>query len=350
MPFEPPRCPNMLCEKHQQPTPRFWRRRGFYRAYCRDEPQQRFLCATCERSFSRQTFRHDYRDRRPELNEVFWLLLASGIGLRQLGRVLRLNIRSVQEKKRKMATTCGLLHDNLSLRLPLERTFVLDEEETYEAASIRPLTMPVLIEKDTWFVVATAVGSIRRLAIAGSARRRRQHRDEQKTGPRADQSRACVQQVLVELARKVPAGNIVLRTDQKATYGIIASEVFGERVKHETTAGTRIRATHNPLFPINTTLAMTRDNLGRLRRRSWLVTKSKDRLQDHLAIFTVYRNYVRRRFNHDKEVETPAYILRLLPRNVHPREVLAWRQDWGEHSIHPISSSGSQTVRQILAA
>ena len=115
MPFEPPRCPNVLCEKHQQPTPRFWRRRGFYRARCRDEPQQRFLCATCTHSFSRQTFRHDYRDRRPELNELFWLLLASGIGLRQLGRVLHLNIRSVQEKKRKMATTCGLLHDNPAL-------------------------------------------------------------------------------------------------------------------------------------------------------------------------------------------------------------------------------------------
>jgi hypothetical protein len=350
MPFEPPRCPNVLCEKHQQPTPGFWRRRGFYRAGCRPEPVQRFLCATCKHSFSRQTFRHDYRDHRPDVNGNFWLMLASGVGLRQLGRVLHLNIRSVVEKKRKMAKTCGLLHDNLSPSLPAERTFVLDEEETYEAASIRPLTMPVLIEKDTWFVVATAVGSIRRLAVAGSARRRRQARDERRNGRRPDESKACVQKVLTELAHKVPTGNIVLRTDQKASYGTIASEVFGERVRHETTAGTRIRATHNPLFPINTTMAMTRDNMSRLRRKSWLVTKKAERLQDHLAIFAVYRNYVRRRFNRDKEAETPAQFLRLLPRNLHPHEVLAWRQDWGEHSIHPMSSCGSHTVRQPMVA
>jgi len=350
MPFEPPRCPNVLCEKHQQPTAGFWRRRGFYRASCRDEPVQRFVCATCKHSFSRQTFRHDYRDRRPRLNEMFWLLLASGMGLRQLGRVLGLNIRSVVEKKRKMARTCGLLHDNLCPSLPMARTFLLDEEETYEGASIRPLTMPVLIEKDTWFVVATAVGSIRRLAVPGSARRKRQDRDEQKNGIRPDESKACVQQVLTELARKVPAGGITLRSDQKATYGTIASEVFGERVKHETTAGTRIRTTHNPLFPINTTMAMTRDNISRLRRRSWLVTKKAACLADHLAIFTVYRNYVRRRFNHDQEAQTPAKILQLVPRNLHPHEVLAWRQDWGGHSIHPMSFSGSHTVRQIPAA
>ena len=143
---------------------------------------------------------------------------------------------------------------------------------------------------------------------------------------------------------------MLFRSDQKASYATIAAEVFGERVKHETTAGTRIRTTHNPLFPINTTAAMTRDNMGRLRRRSWLATKSRQCLRDHLSIFTAYRNYVRRRLNRDEEAHTPAQILRLLPRNLHPHEVLAWRQDWGERSIHPMSFSGEHTVRQIPAA
>src|SRR5204863_144381 len=84
----------------------------------------------------------------------------------------------------------------------------------------------------------------------------------------------------------------------------------------------RIRSTHNPLFAINTTMAMTRDNLGRLRRRSWLVTKVGGQLQNHLALFTVYRNYVRRRFNRDKENETPAQILKLLPRRLRNHEVV----------------------------
>jgi len=309
----------------------------------------RFRCRSCRRSFSRQTFRHDYRDRRPETNEsLFWMLI-SGTGLRQAGRRLKLNIRAVQQKQRKMAAMCAHLHGNLCPQLPAGRAFLLDEEETYEGASVRTLTMPVLIEKETWFVVDTAVGSSRRLAPIGSARRLRQDREE-RNGVRPDQSRECVERVLNALARKVATGAILLHTDQKASYAKVAKAVFGDRLTHVTTAGTLVRHTHNPLFPINTTLAMTRDNCGRLRRRSWLVTKLAKYLQAHMHIFTVYRNYVRRRFNRDKEVDTAAKLLGLLPRNLRVHELLAWRQDWGDRSIHPMSTLGTHTVRDRLSA
>ena len=347
--FVPPRCPNRHCEQHTRPSSRFYRRCGFYWPRCRNEPVPRFRCHSCKRGFSRQTFRHDWRDRRPECNEPLFKLLTSGVGLRQAGRYLDLDIHSVQGKKRKMARTCRLLHDHLSPTLPPGRTYVLDEEETYEGASIRPVTMPVLIEKDTWFVVGTAVGSIRRLAPVGQRRRLRQDREERLHGVRPDMSSSCVRDVLRHLARRVDGSRLVLRSDQKATYGPIAKEVFGDTVQHETTAGTRIRTTHNPLFPINTTLAMSRDNCGRLRRQSWLVTKLRQYLQSHLDLFLVYRNYVRKRFNRDRRHETPARFLKLLPRQMHPLEVLAWRQDWAALSIHPMSHTAATTVAEGVA-
>src|SRR5262245_10936755 len=347
--FVPPRCPNSLCDQYLRPTPGFFWRRGYYQPACRRERVPRFRCRTCGRGFSRQTFRQDYRDHRPDTNCGLFMLLASGVGLRQAGRFLQMNARSVQDKKLKMTRDLALLHDNLSPTLTKGSCFVLDEEESYEGASIRPLTMPVLIEKETWFVVTIAVGSIRRLAPLGSTRRARQDWDE-RHGPRPDQSSACVRRVMRALASKVPTGNILLRTDQKQSYATIAREVFGERLVHETTAGSLLRNTSNPLFPINVTLAMTRDNCGRLRRRSWLVTKKADRLLNHLAIFTVYRNYVRRRFNRDQETQTPAVLLGLLPRNLDREEGLAWRQDWGDRSIHPMSSNGLHTVREAVPA
>jgi hypothetical protein len=209
--------------------------------------------------------------------------------------------------------------------------------------------MPVLIDRETWFIVASAVGSIRRLAPLGSPRRARQAFEERHR-PRPDQSRRCVLQVLTVLANKVAMGNVVLHTDQKASYATAAKTVFGDRLVHVTTAGTLVRATHNPLFPINTTLAMTRDNCGRLRRRSWLVTKRANCLQDHLHIFIIYRNYVRRRFNRDSEADTAAKLLGLLPRNLRAPELLAWRQDWGDRSIHPMSTLGTHTVRTRMGA
>jgi hypothetical protein len=256
----------------------------------------------------------------------------------------------VQWKARKLARYAGQLHDNLSRKLPIGRTFVLDEEETYEHASIRTLTMPVLIEKDSWFVVATSVGPTRRLAPAGTKRRHWQDHEELKHGVRSDRSRACVIEVLQKLDQRLDGAAFVLHSDLKSSYATIARELFGDRVTHERTAGSDPRTVRNPLFPINTTLAMTRDNCGRLRRQSWLVTKKGVYLQSHMHQFVVYRNYVRKRFNRDKEPKSPAVHLHLLPRSLTVPEAIRWRQHWGVRSIHPLSLDGSRRIRDVVAA
>jgi len=61
-----------------------------------------------------------------------------------------------------------------------------------------------------------------------------------------------------------------------------------------------------------------------------------------------YRNYVRRRFNRDAVHETPARHLELVPRQLRGGEVLAWRQDWGKRSIHPLSYQADRTVAERI--
>ena len=78
-------------------------RKGSYRAKCRPHPIPRFECRACGRTFSRQTFRMDYRDHRPDLNARLLQLLASGIGLRQSSRNLGLSLRCTELKFRKLA-------------------------------------------------------------------------------------------------------------------------------------------------------------------------------------------------------------------------------------------------------
>jgi hypothetical protein len=301
---------------------------------------QRFRCRSCSRGFSRQTFRVDYRDHRPDCNRRLLEELSSGVGLRQAGRIVHLTVGAVQRKARKLAKACRWLHINLFTRLPAGRTLALDEEETYEHASIRTLTMPVMIDNDSRFVIAAAVGSTRRLAKRGTARRRRQDREEM-AGRRPDHSRQCVLEVMQFADSRLMGSSLVLRTDEKACYRVLAEQVFGSRVVHETTSGRAARTVYNPLFGINSTLAMTRDNCGRLRRRSWLVTKKREFLQLHMQAFIVYRNYVRCRFNRDIDGACPAVHLKLLPRNLQFDQVVAWRQDFGRQSVHPLDDTGS---------
>lgn len=286
----------------------------------------------------------DRYDKRPDLNVPVLKMLVSGSGLRQIARVLDVDPRSVQQKLVKFGSHAAQLHQNLCVVLPAGRTFVLDEEETYEHAISRPLTVALLVDAETRLLVGASVGPIRRLARRGSLRRRRQDADERRNGRRPDASRRCVRAVLEQLALRVPEGSVGIRSDQKGSYATLIRELFGFRAVHETTSGRSPRTPQSPLFPINQTIEMLRDNCGRLEPQSWLVSKRAERLSQHLSLFTVFRNYVRRRFNEDDRRETAAVILGLLPRQLTWAELLAWRQDWGASSLHPMDESGQSRI------
>jgi transposase-like protein len=353
--FTPPRCPNRSCSQHRRPRPAFFQRHGHYVARCRPWRIPRYRCKACRRTFSRQTFRADYHDHRPDLNAPLVRSIASGLGLRQTARNLRLSLRCCELKFRKLARHLRRL--NLNLRGPLPQGSVLqfDEFETYETRrNTRPLSVPVLIEREQRFVVWAEAAPIRPRGKRSAARDRAIAEDELRFGKRRDLSARSVRRTLrrgAEMA--VQLQRVVLETDEKTTYPAAARAAFGaERLEHRRTSSRLARMTWNPLFPINHTEAMTRDLMGRLRRESWLVSKKRRYLDLALQVFAAYRNYVRRRFNGDEE--SPAQRLGFVPRRMQVEELLSWRQDWGRGSIHPLSRRGASVeswrgARQLSA-
>ena len=333
---------------HRAPTPDFYQHRGHYRAACRRTPVPRFRCKTCNRWFSRQTFRLDCGDHRPECNERLFALLTSGVGLRQSARLLRMGVSAVQRKFRKLARNLRLLNRNLLDRLPPDRCYLLDEIESFEERSIQRLTVPVLIEKESFAVLATGVAPIRRVPRRGSRKQRWLANQEMLHGRRRDRGRQCVRKVFGRLQRLLSGQRGTLLTDEKALYAALARAMVPQ-LEHATVPGSNVRNTINPLFPINLTDAMLRDNNGRLRRRSWLVSKKGRYLALQLELFAAYRNWHRPRTNRDDPEFTPGMQLGLVTRKLSVSELLGWRQDWRGRSIHPASFSGGETVRQRVA-
>jgi len=344
--FQPPRCPHRGCPQHARPQPRFFVRCGFYHPLCRARPVPRFRCRSCRRGFSRQTFRADYRDHRPDLNVRVFLSLATGLGLRQTARNVGLSPRCTELKFRKIARHLRRLNLNLRDDLPLDSVLQFDELETYEGRrNTRPLSLPLLIERGSRFVIWGETATIRPRGKMSKARRLAVLEDEQRYGRRRDASRRGILRTLRRGAELVSGGSpLVLMSDEKATYPGLARRAFGaRRLLHLRTNSRLVRATWNPLFAINHTEAMARDLMGRLRRESWLVSKKRRYLDLALQLWMAYRNYVRRRFNHDEA--SPAGVLGFVGRRLDPGELLTWRQDWGEESLHPLTRRG-ETLRE----
>lgn len=341
--FQPPRCPNTTCPEHYRPQRRFYLRRGFYHPKCRPRPIPRFQCRTCRRGFSRQTFRSDYRDHRPDLNLRLLLSIASGLGLRQTSRNLGLTLRSTELKFRKIARHLRDLNVNLRGPLAPGTRLQFDEFETYESRrNSRPISVSVLIDRETRFIIWMQTAPIRPHGRMSEVRKQAILEDERRFGARKDTSRAAVLATLrqgAELVRHLD--HIVLETDEKTTYPGFAALAFGaSRLVHRRTNSKLARTTWNPLFPINHTEAKLRDLCGRLRRRSWLVSKKREFLELGLHVHAAYCNYLRRRYNYDEE--SPAQLAGFVKRRLSAGELLSWRQDWGpERSLQPLARAAA---------
>jgi transposase-like protein len=341
--FEPPRCPFPTCPAHIDPNAvvgGFYNLNGSYQPKCRSQPVPRFKCRVCKRGFSRQTFRMDYCDNKPFLNALLFKLLASGMGLRQSGRILPLSRRCTELKARKISRHLGRLNRNLIDQFPLGSKFTLDEMETFEGQrGVLPVTVPVLIETGSMYVVATDVATIKPSGQMSDARRKAIQKEEERSGPREDRSATALSRVFRQMklySQKMGAFEFV--SDKKIMYSTMLKRFFGsmegQGVLHTQISSKQKRDQTNPLKHINLTNAMARDLNGRLRRSSWLVSKARRYLRVQLYVFAAYRNFVRRRIN--RKEPTPAEELGFLEQTARFEDLLTWRQDWKWQSIHPI--------------
>lgn len=336
--FDPPRCPYRACARHLTPGTGWFSRHGSYKPLCRPHPVPRFRCRGCRRCFSRQTFRMDWRDHRPDLNAKLFELLASGVGLRQSSRLLGLSRRCLELKFRKVARHLRRLHLNLQEPLSSGSTLQLDELETFEGMrTLRPLTVPLLIDKLSRYIVWAESAPIP--ARHPRTRHGRQRSEElARSGRRKDGSRRACERALERAAALMRHCDAIgIETDEKRSYPGLIRKAFGagRKISHDKTKSTRTRDVSNPLFAINQTEAIARDLMGRLRRQSWLASKKRRYLDLALAMFMAWRNLVRRRFNHDES--SPAQLLGFVRRRMSEEELCSWRQDWGRRSIHPLA-------------
>lgn len=91
-PFRPEACPNPLCPRHEPDEPAeegqpFFRYKGTFRG-ADGRLVRRVQCVACGRHFSEQTFRPDFRARRPDLDPELARLHAEGLSRRAIARLL----------------------------------------------------------------------------------------------------------------------------------------------------------------------------------------------------------------------------------------------------------------------
>ncbi|KAA3605791.1 MAG: IS1 family transposase [Planctomycetota bacterium] len=328
--FRPPHCPWAACPSRKFSITFAYQKRGFYSSSGRSRIQ-RFWCKACHRSFSSQSFKFNYRLRYSRLHLDFWPFVISKVTLRQSARMLGVDRRTLASRLWKMGDHAKRFHNRLLPQLAtggyLDDGFQLDELETFETdRRLQPLTVPVLIHRRKYFVVHFAVGT---LPCRGSLPPRFQKKKmerEKVFGKRRSESRKVVTETFQALKEALPKNyRPRIQSDRKKIYPSILTKVFGKGgFDHLLESSRRLRDRHNPLFPINHTLAQMRDNVSRLVRRNWGVSKRRQWLEPHLWLWLLWRNYLRPILA-DGDPPTPGELVGVSTRRYSAKEVFRWR-------------------------
>jgi len=329
MRFQPRQCPRPDCNSRL--TRRFrWRRKGYFTRRCDGRAVQRFMCLECKRGFSVQTFRVDYRLRRPRLHLALFRDFVSKTTMRQSARTLGCTRRTVAHRLKLLGEHCRAFHQAMLARARVRGgiagVFQLDELEGYEhSRRLKPLTMPVLIERRSYFVLHAECAPLPARGRLSAGDQKKKEEQERVSGKRRSGSVEAVRRSFEVLACvHRPSGAVLVQTDRKSTYATRLRRMFADRLLHERHSSSVPRNYTNPLFPINHTLAMLRDGISRLVRRTWAASKLRERLELHVWIWIAYRNYMRSITNRAAKT-TSAMALGIDRRQWKRNQLLAWR-------------------------
>mgnify|MGYP001826674543 CR=1 FL=1 len=297
-------------------------KKGFF---LRDRPPhrvQRYRCLHCGRSFSSQTFSPTYWLRRPELLRPLFHRLLGCSALRQIAFEFGVSHSTVQRQAERLGRHCLLFHEQLRPEGVPEPVVVLDGFRSFEAGQYWPFDTNLLVGS-SHFVYGFNDAELRRSGTMTPAQRRKRERLERRWGrpdPRA------THRAVEELVRRVlPEGSRVeLWSDEHRAYPRALARVKGRRIHHRTISSTAARTTGNPLFPVNLADLLIRHTGANHKRETIAFSKRRQGALYRLAIWQVWRNYLKWRSERRRE-GTPAQLLGLVGRRLTVDDVVARR-------------------------
>jgi hypothetical protein len=291
---------------------------------------QRYLCRSCRRNFSSQTFSTSYWLKYPRLLRPLFHRLVGCSALRQIAREFGLAPSSVQRQSERLGRHCLLWLEALRPRVP-EEPLVLDGFRTFEHSQYWPFDLNLLVGV-SHYVYAFNDAELRRSGTLRPGQRSKRAGLEAAHGrPHPEATRRAVEELV---GRVVPPGaSVAIESDEHGAYPQAFARLADRRIRHRATSSKESRTPRNPLFPANLADLLLRHASANHKRETIAFSKRRQGALYRAAIWALWRNTLKSRSENRRD-EPPAVALGLLPRRLRVRELLAerrfpWRQPLG---------------------
>lgn len=287
----PPFCPNPDCNSQAHPSTWRYKKKGYFERKAAPQRIQRYVCRSCGRNFSSQTFSPTYWLRRPELlRSIFYRSLACS-GLRQITHETGTSHSTIARHLARLGRHCMLFHERLRPELPRE-PLVLDGFRSVESGHYWPFDLNLLVGGHSHFVYGFNEAPLRRSGTMRPGQKRHRARLEEKHGrPLPQATRHAVHELV---GRVVPPGaRVEIHSDEHRAYPVALRALSDRTIQHTTTSSKALRTTSNPLFPVNLADLLLRHTGANHKRATIAFSKRRQNACYRTAIWMVWRNYLK---------------------------------------------------------
>lgn len=285
-----PTCPHCIILNFSSESRRLVKKAGYFRRSSDSRTVQRFRCLKCQKHFSNATFHRSFRQKKRQLNERLRKLLCSGVSQRRAAKLLNVSRRTIERKFLFLGSFAIRELEAFNLNCPKSEVVEFDDLETFEHTKCKPLSVTLAVESQSRRILGFEVsrmpakGKLTRIAL-------------KKYGRRYDKRSEARHRLFLKL-KPLVLETATFKSDQNPHYPqqLKASFPFST---HEPCKGRRgsivgqgelKKIKFDPIFSLNHTCAMLRANMNRLFRRTWCTTKLPERLNLHLAMYSVFHN------------------------------------------------------------
>lgn len=279
-------CPKKTCHSDQ-----IIKDGSFYRS--NDSRKiQRFKCKTCGARFSASTGSLEFMQKKRRVNFLLLKLFCAKVTQKRAARIAGVNKTTVARKFDYWARKAKLKNESFRERLTKSKVHHMqfDDLITKEITKLKPLSVTVAVDAERRFILAANVAQIAAFGHLAEA-------SVKKYGKRKSEHIMVLDKTFRALTNVVHK-RALIESDEHRNYEPIIRSYFPraqyKQYKSEKACiagqGELKKVKHDPIFKIDHTLAMMRDGVSTLVRRTWCVTQDPKRLQGHLEIFIYYYN------------------------------------------------------------
>jgi hypothetical protein len=273
-----------------------------------------------------------YWQKRPELIARILMMTVGCMANRQIARALGCSHSTAAHHIARLGRHCLLVQARELQRVAGLGEIAIDGFESFEWSQYFPFHHNVAVDVDTGYFLYHTDSALRRkgrMTAHQKVRRAELETTLGKPSPRAVE--VGVRELLEILVAE--KRSLTVRSDDHRAYPR-AIRALDCEVTHEITSSKRLRDERNPLWEVNLLDLMIRHSTAAHKRETIAWAKRRQASIEKLAIFQVWRNYMKRRREKGRAV-TSAMLMGLASRPWRFRDVLKARVFYHKVELSP---------------